>query len=59
MKLRGGLYFSHIRGEAETLVEAVAEAIQIGRDAGVPVQIAHVKAAGRPHSPRNWTRRWR
>src|SRR5262245_3919271 len=49
MKPRGGLYFSHIRGEAETLIEAVTEAIQIGRDAGVPVQISHVKAAGRPH----------
>jgi N-acyl-D-amino-acid deacylase len=37
----GGLYASHIRGERETILEAVAEAIQIGRDAGVPVQISH------------------
>jgi N-acyl-D-amino-acid deacylase len=36
-----GMYASHIRGERETILEAVAEAIQIGREAGVPVQISH------------------
>jgi N-acyl-D-aspartate/D-glutamate deacylase len=36
-----GLYTSHIRGERETVLEAVAEAIRIGREAGVPVQISH------------------
>lgn len=36
-----GLYASHIRGERETILEAVSEAIQIGREAGVPVQISH------------------
>ncbi|MEW5870380.1 MAG: D-aminoacylase [Chloroflexota bacterium] len=36
-----GLYASHIRGERETILEAVAEAIDIGRQAGVPVQISH------------------
>ncbi len=46
---RGGLYFSHIRGESATLEAAVAEAIRIGEEAGVGVQIAHVKAAGREH----------
>ena len=45
-----GLYSSHIRGEASTLVEAVREAIQVGREAGLPVQISHHKAAGRE----NW-----
>jgi N-acyl-D-amino-acid deacylase len=45
-----GFYASHIRGEAATLLEAVAEAIRIGRDADLAVQISHVKAAGRP----NW-----
>ena len=45
----GGLYFSHIRGEGETLLEAVEEAIRIGGEAGVPVQIAHFKASGEPH----------
>ncbi|MCJ7734614.1 MAG: D-aminoacylase [Anaerolineales bacterium] len=36
-----GLYASHIRGERETILEAVAEAIHIGREAGIPVQISH------------------
>ena len=47
---RGGLYFSHIRGEGDTLLDAVDEAIEIGRRAAVPVQIAHHKAA----RPPNW-----
>lgn len=46
----GGMYASHIRGEGRTLVEAVAEAIRIGRDAGCRVQISHHKACGE----RNW-----
>jgi N-acyl-D-amino-acid deacylase len=36
-----GFYASHIRGERETILEAVAEAIHIGREAGIPVQISH------------------
>ncbi|OGN97412.1 MAG: hypothetical protein A2Z71_10900 [Chloroflexi bacterium RBG_13_50_21] len=36
-----GMYASHIRGERETILKAVAEAIHIGREAGVPVQISH------------------
>jgi N-acyl-D-aspartate/D-glutamate deacylase len=36
-----GLYASHIRGERETILEAVAEAIRIGSEAGIPVQISH------------------
>jgi len=47
-----GLYFSHIRGEGDTLLEAVDEACAIGRDAGLPVQIAHFKASGQS----NWGR---
>jgi len=45
----GGVYFSHIRGEGETLLEAVREAIEIGERAGVPVEIAHFKASGKAH----------
>lgn len=37
----GGIYTSHIRGERETILEAVAEAIHIGRLAHLPVQISH------------------
>ena len=36
-----GLYATHVRGERETILEAVAEAIRIGREAGVAVQISH------------------
>ena len=37
----GGFYASHIRGERETIVEAVQECIEIGERAGTPVQISH------------------
>ena len=47
---RGGLYASHIRNEESTLLEAVNEAIQIGRLTGARVEISHLKAAGEP----NW-----
>ena len=49
---RNGYYFSHIRGEAANLLEAIAEAIRIGRETGTSVEIAHFKAAGRPHWPK-------
>jgi N-acyl-D-aspartate/D-glutamate deacylase len=45
-----GFYASHIRGEGATLLDAIREAIQIGREADLPVEISHIKAAGRP----NW-----
>ncbi len=48
----GGLYASHIRDERSLLLDAVAEAIDIGRGAGLPVQISHFKASGR----KNWGR---
>ncbi|MCX6655321.1 MAG: D-aminoacylase [Candidatus Bathyarchaeota archaeon] len=37
----GGLYASHIRGERETILEALKEAIEIGERSGVAVQISH------------------
>jgi len=40
------LYATHIRGEGANLVDAVKEALRIGREAGVRVQISHHKAAG-------------
>ncbi len=46
---RGGVYDSHIRDESSYtvgLAAAVDEAIQIGRDAGLPVHISHIKALG-------------
>jgi N-acyl-D-aspartate/D-glutamate deacylase len=48
----GGLYVSHIRDEGDDLLDAIAEAIQIGRRANVPVQISHFKSCGVP----NWGR---
>jgi N-acyl-D-amino-acid deacylase len=46
----GGLYITHLRSEADQVLEAMDEAIRIGREAGVPVEIYHLKAAGQ----RNW-----
>jgi N-acyl-D-amino-acid deacylase len=46
----GGFYASHIRGEGPTLLDAVSEAIRVGREGQLPVQVSHIKAAGRP----NW-----
>ena len=37
----GGFYASHIRGERETILDAVRECISIGERAGCPVQISH------------------
>jgi N-acyl-D-amino-acid deacylase len=47
----GGVYSTHVRGEGETLLKAIGEAIEIGECAGVSVQISHLKAAGKPHWP--------
>ena len=46
----GGVYATHMRGEASTLVNSVREALEIGRRGRVPVQISHHKAAGKE----NW-----
>jgi len=42
----GGIYASHIRGEGETLIDAVREAIEIGEKASISVEISHHKAGG-------------
>jgi N-acyl-D-amino-acid deacylase len=39
----GGIYISHIRDEADKTLEALAEAIEIGRNGRLPVQISHIK----------------
>ena len=44
-----GIYSSHIRGEGETLLKAVKEAIEIGEKAEIPVEISHFKASGRKY----------
>jgi dihydroorotase/N-acyl-D-amino-acid deacylase len=48
----GGVYITHMRSEADHLIESIQEALTIGRNAGVPVEIYHLKAAGK----RNWAK---
>ncbi len=43
----GGIYSTHMRTEGQGVFESVAEAIQIGKRAGVPVDIIHLKLADR------------
>jgi N-acyl-D-amino-acid deacylase len=47
-----GMYISHLRSEGNTFLEAVDELIQISREAGLPAQIYHLKAAGKS----NWSK---
>jgi dihydroorotase/N-acyl-D-amino-acid deacylase len=48
----GGVYATHMRSEGDRVIDALDEAIRIGREARIPVEIWHVKAAGK----RNWGR---
>jgi N-acyl-D-aspartate/D-glutamate deacylase len=43
----GGFYASHIRDEGVAVLDAMEEAIKIGREAGLPVHISHLKSSGR------------
>jgi N-acyl-D-amino-acid deacylase len=44
-KQYGGIYSSHIRDEGEGVFSAIDEAIQVGKGAGIPVDIIHMKIA--------------
>ncbi len=46
----GGMYISHMRSEGNRLLQAVEELITISREAGLPAEIYHLKAAGQA----NW-----
>jgi N-acyl-D-amino-acid deacylase len=46
IKAYGGVYVTHIRTESEGIFAAVDEALTIGRKAGVPVHISHLKMGG-------------
>mgnify|MGYP000524453245 CR=1 FL=1 len=48
----GGVYSSHIRYEEDKVVDAINEAINIGREANIPVEISHFKVSGQ----NNWGR---
>jgi N-acyl-D-amino-acid deacylase len=47
-----GVYASHIRNEENGVKDAINEAINIGKQANIPVQISHFKVSG----PANWGR---
>jgi N-acyl-D-aspartate/D-glutamate deacylase len=47
-----GMYISHIRNEGDRLREAVAELVRISREAGLPAEIYHLKAAGDANWPK-------
>ena len=46
----GGIYATHMRNEGSALLPAIDEAVRIGREAHIPVEIWHFKVAGKP----NW-----
>jgi len=48
----GGIYSTHMRNESDSVLEAIDEAIRIGHEARVPVEIWHIKVAGK----NNWGR---
>jgi N-acyl-D-amino-acid deacylase len=48
----GGIYATHMRSESDAVLESIDEALRIGREARIPVEIWHLKVAGR----NNWGR---
>ena len=48
----GGIYATHMRNESDSVLTAIDEALRIGREAHIPVEIWHIKVAGR----HNWGR---
>lgn len=47
---KGGIYFSHVRGEGDTLLDAIQEEITIGQKTGAAIQHSHYKAT--------WSKNW-
>jgi len=48
----GGIYSTHMRNESDSVLEGIDEALRIGREAHIPVEIWHLKVAGKA----NWGR---
>lgn len=48
----GGIYSTHMRNESDSVLDSIDEALRIGREARVPVEIWHIKVAGK----NNWGR---
>lgn len=47
-----GVYATHMRDEGDSVVQAISEALHIGKEAGIPVEISHFKCSGQ----QNWGR---
>jgi N-acyl-D-amino-acid deacylase len=47
-----GVYATHMRNEGDSVVQAINEALRIGKEAGIPVEISHFKVSGQ----QNWRR---
>ena len=45
-----GIYATHMRNEGDSVQQAIQEALWVGREAGLPVEISHFKLSGQP----NW-----
>src|ERR1700757_2553866 len=48
----GGIYATHMRNESDSVLSAIDEALRFGREAHLPVEIWHIKVAGK----NNWGR---
>ena len=48
----GGIYATHMRSEGDAIMESIDETLRIGREAHIPVEIWHLKVAGKT----NWGR---
>ena len=52
---RGGLYVTHMRDEADRVMEALDETFRIGRELDIPVVVSHHKVQNRPNHGRSTT----
>ena len=48
----GGIYTAHMRSEGDRFLEAIDETLRIAREAKIPVEIYHLKAAGESNWPK-------
>ena len=53
LKARNGIYCTHMRDEADAVLDSLEETFRIGRELGVPVVISHHKVAGRANHGRS------
>lgn len=53
LKAHGGLYVTHMRDEADAVLDSLEETFLIGREAGVPVVVSHHKVTGKKNFGRS------